>query len=215
MIDAVLFVCSMNVCRSPLMQWTLSQALTDSDAFPIRVTSRGIDAQNGNAICPVSGTIMDELDGGTQFSKTHASAPLLPADLRRPQLVIVASRAERASIARYAPSLRPLTFTLREANLLGAAPATREEIAAVARIEAAREEPLPLWGYPELLHRRRGTLSIAQHGGPYRQRWHPLDLPDAHLGRRAEHRLTLRTVHSESLLLAKGLLAFRDIHQNI
>lgn len=48
----ILIVCTGNICRSPIAERLLSLELLDSIQFPIRVTSAGIAAINGNSATP-------------------------------------------------------------------------------------------------------------------------------------------------------------------
>lgn len=208
MTQTVLFVCSMNVCRSPLMHQTFVEGLPAEERSKFDVSSRGVNAEKGNAICGESALLMHGTEEGRTFARSHLSRPIRPSDLISPQLVIVATRAERAILARYAPTLRPLTFTLREANLLGADSTSQSERASVARAEEARGAPLPLHGFAHLLHRRRGTITIPQPISRGRQRIDALDVPDDHLRRPHTHGTMLRALRAETEELVASMIRF-------
>lgn len=208
MTHAVLFVCSMNVCRSPLMHQTFIEGLPTADRSIFDVSSRGVNANRGNHVCTESAILMQGTDQGQAFARTHGSSPLSPSDLTSPDLVIVATRAERAMLARYAPALRPLTFTLREANLLGAAPTSPSEQTSIARAVDTHEAPLTLNGFPHLLHRRRGSMALPQPKTWGRNRTDPLDIPDAHLGRPTAHGTMLRALRDETKDLLSRMMDF-------
>ncbi|RMB58143.1 arsenate reductase/protein-tyrosine-phosphatase family protein [Tessaracoccus antarcticus] len=209
MTNAVLFVCSMNVCRSPFMQWIFTEGLPESERQHFHSTSRGVNASSGKGICAQSATLMQESEEGRRFANDHLSAPLGPSDLAEPDLIIVATRAERAILARYAPALRTVTFTLREAVLLSASPASPNESAFILKTEQAKGSPLPLQGFPNLLHRRRGTLIHPPARYSRRQRLDPLDVPDAHLGRPSAHGKMLRSLRTETTDLVLSLVRFQ------
>lgn len=208
MTHTVLFVCSMNVCRSPLMQWAFSEGLSASGGADLEVMSRGMDARRGNKVCSEDAKLMQKVESGRKFARQHTSAPVTTADLATPDLVIAATRAERAMLARYAPPLRPVTFTMREANLLASEPATSAELLEISRAEERHGAPFPLQGFPVWLHRRRGTILIPESRGWGQRRSDPLDVPDTHLSRPSLHRATLRTVHEETSDLASRFAAF-------
>lgn len=212
MTHAVLFVCAMNVCRSPLMQWAFLDNSSEFDPADFTVSSRGVDAARGDSICNVSANLMQDSEAGLRFAQRHASAPLAPTDLSAPELVIVATLAERAMLARYAPRLRALTFTLREANFLAADAATSSEMAGLRREEERIGAPLPLFGFPSLIHRRRGTISIPQPPWWSRRRQNPLDVPDSHLGPLHTHRAMLQSVRAETRDLVSSIATFAGQH---
>lgn len=209
--NSVLFVCSMNICRSPLMAGTLGEVLAENGPDACTITSRGVVAARGNEMCPRGAEALSGSHAGRAFAQHHASSPLSMADLTSSQLVIVASRAERASIARRAPALRPRTFTLHEAHLLGEAKVSRRELDTIEGIEETHGAPLPLMGFAELLHRRRGTLVVSQRTGWLHRHSHPFDLPDAHLGKGAPHQRMLRTLRLETQQLGSSYLSFRAL----
>jgi len=214
MTHTVLFVCSMNVCRSPLMQWTFLDNLPESDQANFEVLSRGVDASSGQAICELSAPMMWGSETGREFTESHASARLRPSDLVAPDLVIVATRAEGSILSRQAPPLRRLTFTLREANLLGTKSTSAAERAFIVETEEAEGGPLPLHGFPHLLNRRRGTIVLPKPKSRRQRRVDPFDVPDAHLGRPSAHGTMLREVRTETKDLVSLFLQFRDQRPN-
>ncbi|MGO1488730.1 MAG: hypothetical protein ACTHWA_09255 [Arachnia sp.] len=210
MTHTVLFVCYMNVCRSPLMQWTFLDSLPERDQPTFEVFSRGVDASPDQAICEVSAPMMWGSETGREFTRSHKSARLRPSDLISPGLIIVATRSEASILSRHAPQLRCLTFTLREANLLGARPTSAAEHAFILKTEEAEEGPLPLHGFPHLLNRRRGTIALPKPKSRRQRRIDPFDVPDAHLGRPSTHGKVLREVRAETKDLVSRFLEFRD-----
>ena len=199
----------MNVCRSPLMQWAFIDNLLRSGLADFNGSSRGVQAARGNTICREGTILMQDCEAGLGFAHRHASARLTRSDLDESHLVIVATLAHRALLARYAPALRSRTFTLREANLLAAEAATTVELAELAREEERLGARLALLGFPSMLHRRRGTVRIPPPSG-WRRRLDPLDIPDAHLKRISAHRATLLSVDSETRTLASCFTAFAE-----
>lgn len=184
----LLFVCAMNVCRSPLMAATFSHASEDVGQTVARVViSRGVSASPDMPMCEVASAHVTD----KAWVWAHRSTPVSRADLEESALVIVASRAERAAIARLAPDARARTFTLREALALGA-PAVGQ-----VRVDATSADPdlSPLARYQQLLHGRRGLIAMppAETAAARRLRyrrlrdWNPLDIPDVHQERHRVH----------------------------
>lgn len=207
----LLFVCAMNVCRSPLMAFTFAQALKDANEGDTwSVASGGTSVTRREAICSLSATMIAKTAVGISFADAHGSTPLDAAHLADMDMVVVATRSERGKIAKLDPSLRDRTFTLREAVALGAAAPTDTELATLAaRMET---EDLPLGGYPALLHGRRGLAPVVQ---PHpTSRWQrrdqtdPFDIPDAHLLGERVHRSTLQQVQTETRTLQAAMGAF-------
>lgn len=210
MVHRVTFVCEANICRSPLMAFTF--AVGDSDPFPgdWTVTSRGTQVGGRRAeICEVSASLIVAEDGGPEFVAAHRSAPIAASHLNGQDLILVASMAERAAVARLNPDLRSRTFTLREAVALGREPITAGERALAASDTAGAR--VRLSHYPEVLHRRRALMLLPQ--APVRPRWlkpapHPLDIADAHHLRMREHVATLRAVREDTIALRSQLARY-------
>lgn len=193
MVARVLFVCAQNICRSPLMAAAFSQAITassDEGRIDWSVDSAGVEADPGRRACRVAAEVVTGVAG-------HRSSPLTQTMLDDADLVIAASLAERAAIARLRPAARTRAFTLREALLLGSG------------------EPIMADGLPQYaaaLDARRGTVEPPR--APAfrwrRDRGNPLDVVDVHtFGSRPHHR-GLASAAEDAALLARRLLRALD-----
>ena len=127
----ILTVCTANVCRSALAEALIRQWADAHPAAGVSVSSAGVDAEPGLAMCPQA----------REFQKPahpHAARRLESADLERADLVLVADRTHRAAAARLAPSTRPRLFTMTQAAGLA------ELVAATIRAGALPEGAPPL-----------------------------------------------------------------------
>ena len=201
-----MFVCAMNVCRSPLMQATFVEALEAQQARGgWTVSSRGTLVSRREAMCDVAASLIEPESERTAFEASHSSAPLALTQLSVQSMVLVATRAERARVASLAPALRSRTFTLREAVYLGESPPTTAETDAIMRARRPGEQPR-LAAYAELLHARRGLLQppVSKFSAPFLNRTDPLDIPDVHHEKPRRHvaalkftQATVRTLHRQ------------------
>lgn len=103
----VLCVCEGNLCRSPVAQLLLSDAL-DGVA---EVTSAGTRAVVG---APVEPPMPDLLSARGISSEGFRARQLRPAQLREADLVLTMTAVQRAAAVALAPAVVRRTFTLRE-----------------------------------------------------------------------------------------------------
>lgn len=194
---AVLFVCTANVCRSPLMAFEFDQAVqASSHGDEWVVTSGGIDVNRPAQICERSAELIASEPQGKEFAASHVSTAVEGDNLDEHELIITASRAERAALARIQPSLRARTFTLREAVGLGKTRVTPAEIQRASR----RSEPEQVLGlYAAVLNGRRGTVSFPPPPAlrlPWRPVIDPQDIPDVHHAELKQHVGTLKELRA-------------------
>lgn len=200
---SILFVCSANVCRSPLMQHAFLDSVAHADDWS--VASAGVSAREGTPPCDLAISYV-RADKAYALAAAHRAVPL-DRDLLQAKLVIVASRAERAAIAQHSPELRWRVFTLSEAVYLGRS--------AAPRYPGERARPGTLEQYAQLLDSHRGMLVLPRPRNQrrYLSNWeqpHPLDIPDGHHLRRRAHTNTLKRVRAEITEFATQLSSFRD-----
>jgi protein-tyrosine phosphatase len=187
----LLVVCAANVCRSPLAEYLLRQGLASLPEFEGHsVSSAGAVASPGAGIC---GRVEERIgEGGATFAASHHSHALSVDDVRRSGLVLTATKAERAAVARLDPSARSRTFTMREAAALASA----------GPWDAMGQGEDPLAAFASVIHSRRG-LSTPPPKDPSpglvarlrRQRSSdPLDVPDGHGLSTRQHRQALDEV---------------------
>ena len=113
---SVLFVCTGNICRSPLGERLLRSRLAAS--APVRVSSAGTAAMVGMGIDGPSALALRELgvdDDG------HVAQQLTAAQIDGADLILTAQTAHRSAIVRADPFTFRRTFTMREFGRLGAA----------------------------------------------------------------------------------------------
>ena len=147
------------------------------------ITSRGVTTARERRLCKTATSLIDQSPDGARFASLHAPAVVNIDDLATQDLIITATREERAHIARMAPALRGRTFTLREAVTLGGDVTL-----------TSYDEPEPLLGYSAVLNSRRGRTQIDEPpigGNLFQSRHHPLDIPDVHFERSKRHLSTL------------------------
>ncbi len=181
---AILFLCKANICRSPAMAFAFRASIDDS--MTIAVSSAGTDVRGAQPICEVSGVRIRREPKGVEFVHDHRSASVTPDGLDHQDIVIAASREERAAAALLAPGSRRSLFTLREAIRLGD---DAFEPGELDRIEDVRQEEI-VAAYAFLLDARRGTRNPrAEHRLFRRARSgeEQLDVRDYHHDRRGSH----------------------------
>jgi protein-tyrosine phosphatase len=188
----LLFVCAANVCRSPLMALTFTEALAhDPDPGEWTVISRGISVVRTHPMCRLAASMIEVGADGAPLAASHVSSQIAESELEHQDLIITASREERARLARMLPSARTRTFTLKEAVALGRPPLDASERERALRAGGGAS----LSTYADLLHQRRGRVPLP---APPRLRlpWtasdDPLDVPDVHHDHSRRHARTLK-----------------------
>ena len=119
----VLFVCTGNICRSPLAERVARARLDErygAGAAHLRVGSAGTRATAGRRMDPASAAVLRELGGDPAG---FGSRPLTGALAAAADLTLTMTRAHRSDVLGRAPRALSRTFTLREAaGLLGTLP---------------------------------------------------------------------------------------------
>ena len=129
----VLFVCTGNVCRSPMAERLLvARAPAGS---PLRATSAGLAPLVGQPIDPPSAAALRALGADPAG---HVAGPLTDELLQRADLVLTADAGQRAQVLGRAPRAMRHTFTMREfARLAGGLDwSGREEVSFADRVAA-------------------------------------------------------------------------------
>lgn len=190
----LMFVCEMNVCRSPLMAESFHDALPERLRPQWSISSSGVAAHEGAPMCELAAQL------ATTRSWLHKASKVSMASLEAADLILVASLRERRALAQMEPGLRDRTFTLREALLLNDAPLLGDE---PARGGTLRE-------YASALAARRGMVPV-----PATRRslpiigagTNPLDVPDVHTMSSRRHRAGLLAAQRNVRELAGRILS--------
>lgn len=136
---AILTVCTGNICRSPVMERLLQQALGSSAV----VTSAGTGAVVG---APIHPQMASQLDAAGVPSGDFEARAITPAHLRDADLIVTATADHRARVLREVPGALRRTFTLLElaaltellADELAEIDDPRERVAVLARNRSLR-----------------------------------------------------------------------------
>jgi protein-tyrosine phosphatase len=196
----LLVVCTANVCRSPLAQRVLEEALADGPWAGISVVSAGTRAEDGQAMCPVSASTLDGSDQA--FVAQHRSRHLDRQAVEGADLVLAMERDHRSAVARLAPGAQSKVFTLREAVALAAVLEERGTAVAADLPALARA-----------LHSVRGLAAMPVEQP--KRRWFqrpvepedPLTIVDGHGEASEPHLAAARQVQASSRQLAASMTA--------
>ncbi len=200
----ILFVCLANQCRSPTMALAFGAALADLGGPVWDVSSRGTHARSPRAMCTVAASVFEDDDALAARAREHRSQAITGEDIDAHALIIAASRAERASIARLRPDARGRVFTLPEALLLGSG----RSLEASGPRRAASRAAAPLTSYAAFLDRHRGLLPKVDTRDRRRKAVHELDIPDAHHWKPSQHLSMLQDLRGTAAAFAQNLDAF-------
>jgi protein-tyrosine phosphatase len=140
----VLFVCTGNVCRSPVAERYLRSRLRPGAA--VRASSAGLRALAGHPVEAFSAQALRELGGD---DRGHAARGLDGEMVRAADLILGAAAEHRDAVLRLVPAALHRTFTVKEFVRLGAAVRPAAEPGAAPAVVAAvagqrgRRDPAP------------------------------------------------------------------------
>lgn len=123
----VLFVCTGNICRSPLGQAFLTDRSKKLLDGALTVRSAGTWGQEGNP--PTREAMAVAAERGLDIEDYQAS-PLTAGLIDRADLILAMTREHRDEVVRMAPEARAKTFTLKElaADLSGLPPPSDPDV---------------------------------------------------------------------------------------
>lgn len=168
----ILFICTGNICRSPLAAQLLAAGLASAGVAggAVRVSSRGTQARGGVEMDALSARQSLALGGDPAG---HLSERLTPADLRGADLVVAMTLEQRATAARMLPAASKKSVTLLElARLIehnpvdATVPPASAAATAADRLPAQQVERLLSRRSAMPLPKREADLDI---GDPYRR----------------------------------------------
>ncbi|WP_322788807.1 arsenate reductase/protein-tyrosine-phosphatase family protein [Mycolicibacterium rutilum] len=111
----VLFVCTGNICRSPMAERLMLAYAGRSGIRQLEVSSAGTHALVGHPMEPSAARVLEDLGGEpSQFSARQ----LTPPRITGADLVLCMTRSHRDAVLRLAPQQLNRTFTLEEAARL-------------------------------------------------------------------------------------------------
>lgn len=142
--ESILVVCAANVCRSPLAELALRRGLGPDSA--IQVSSAGVRANEGDAICTLVSSLHEDEDWRGQ-AQAHRAGEVTAEMIEHASIVLAASRDIRGELVRLAPRSRDWMFTIKEAAHLGAgfsSTASDRVVEYVAHLDRARSRVVPL-----------------------------------------------------------------------
>lgn len=122
---SILLVCTGNICRSPMAEGFLGNALERrlGEAAPL-VSSAGVIGRDGQTAVPEA--VRAGAERGADIS-SHVVRRLLPEHVESADLVLGMAAEHRDEIMRAVPAAAPKTFTLKQlVRLLDALPASGE-----------------------------------------------------------------------------------------
>lgn len=107
----ILVVCTGNICRSPMTEQLLEDALNDAH---VSIRSAGTRARDGMRMPPEAQRLTVHYGGDPGRAERHGSTVLGPEMLRSAHLVVVMGRDHRRELVEMDPTITRRTFTLRE-----------------------------------------------------------------------------------------------------
>lgn len=110
-VGRIMTVCTANVCRSPLAELHLREALRGGPLAGAEISSAGVRGQVGAPMCAVARGALDDASSGDGHVAREVTAELI----EQADLVLAMEREQRGALARLAPGQQGKIFTLREA----------------------------------------------------------------------------------------------------
>ncbi|MGV9712260.1 arsenate reductase/protein-tyrosine-phosphatase family protein [Gordonia sp. NPDC003424] len=132
---AILFVCTGNICRSPMAE-RICLDMASTNAVPVTASSAGVGALNGHAMHPLAVDVLNE--HGVDPSDFR-SRYLRPPMISESDVVLCLTREHRASVQQALPARWKRAFTLNEFAELTSVGSLEEIMGARGRIDTNAE----------------------------------------------------------------------------
>ena len=204
--STVLVVDGADVCRAPIMEFTLKSGFADAAWLAgATVLSRGLEAEPDRTMCEVAAGRIGFTSAAIGFYGAHRSRPLTREEVAGAALILTAERDQRSSVVRMLPGTQARVFTWKEARVL--ATIVTERVAA-----GTTAAPIDPAGLAALLHASRGSIPVIE--PPVKTaafHWRrqpaadPLSVTDGHEESTAMHRHTVDESRQTAIALT-GLL---------
>lgn len=200
----VLVVDGSDVCRAPIVAFTLLSRLRSPVWAGTEIESRGLLAEPGRPMCEGAAGRLGFSGPAIAFYGAHRSTRLSVADIAGSSLVLTAERAQRSAVVRMLPGTQATVFTWKEALVLA-------EVLLDRRRSDTLGAPGDLPALARALHGARGTVPLIEPpvrtGVFHRRRGaDPLTVANGHDGT-AEH----KRVSHESAEVAASLADRLDL----
>jgi protein-tyrosine phosphatase len=135
----VLFVCTANVCRSPMAEYVMRHELArcaDPAVAAWRVVSAGVDAKVGAPIHPLAAQALSMI--GVEVGESLAQQ-VTPNLIERSRLVLTATRWHRSIVVQESPGAVRRAFTVRQFARMCVAGARLDEVAPAHDLDSLLE----------------------------------------------------------------------------
>ena len=133
MIKKILFVCTGNICRSPMSEYYLRKRLADEDISGVEIDSAGTFALGSNSASLETQQIMESI--GVPLAD-HRSSPITLEKLRAADLILVMEKDHKELIENRMPRMA------HKVKLLG------------SYIKGEEEEVIDPYGYEKEVHQQ-------------------------------------------------------------
>lgn len=108
----ILFVCTGNICRSPIAQYVLGTRLADLDGVELR--SAGTHPPVGHPMTPEAVILSQEFGARGGHAAHHRAKHLTPPQVEASDLILTMTRRHRRAVVELAPRRLRQSFTVRE-----------------------------------------------------------------------------------------------------
>jgi len=106
----VVFICTGNICRSPMAEGIFRKKITDLGLKGVHVSSMGTHAVNGGQVSKTALELCAE--NGIDISN-HQSRPLIANELVKSNLILTMEHVHREFLYSFFPVVKEKTFLLR------------------------------------------------------------------------------------------------------